>query len=214
MKAPFFLFLLLCSRSTPAQVLSDVSVMKSTKDFNAVRDSILTLTNPSSTISLKTCEGYREFYLSKQDGHWYGFFVKNLNGALLIPHRVYADEDGVVHEEKHYRTSLLSFHADSLYGLLVKAKLDSITQLTEDVIRRKYSEYVKKPGKHRMIGLPAGSQDCDMTVRVDGPIKRSATYRGSWIDVESVEILQIPTLQIFHDIRNLLEKAFESYGYY
>jgi hypothetical protein len=207
MRIKTILFLLVFHHMASGQALKNIKVIQTTKDFLTVRDSIIKLTNPTNSIAIKTCDGFREFYLTKDSLHWTGYFIKNLMIDGLPPGGFGYVKDGIKHEPS--LTTLITFNADSLYYTLVSKELYDIKQISEDSIGIKYNQSVKKKDKNIIYGLPYNSLDCNMTIIVSDSRVITVTYRNALIQFNGLHC--ILTLKIFYNVQELLIKSFENY---
>ena len=206
MRIKTFVFLLILHHITFGQTVSNVKITQTTNDFKTVRDSIVKTINSANSIAIKTCEDFREFYLTKDSTHWTGYFIKNLIVEVAPPTSAEVI-DGVTHYYRPIITTLISFNADSLYIELNKRKLNQIKQFSNEDIRNKMRQHYKKNGSNCEFAFAGCSHDCNMTINVD---TKFASYSKCSL-IDNKELYIIPTIKIFHEIDKFLIDTFKNY---
>ena len=197
MKAPMLLFIIFCTMSIHAQIVMQKTA--TTQKFAVVCDSVSKLINPNNLILVKNCDDYDAFYLSNDSLHPKGYYIKNLESMMSPPDLV----DG-----KPILAELTVFDADKVYKDLVKRKIYSIKQFSENELEEIYSRPKQKDRKyHTVYGLPHASHDCDMTIIIRGSKNISATYR--YVIIISTETNSIEVIKTFYDIKMYLSQLFQ-----
>jgi hypothetical protein len=184
------------------QTLMIFKQMQTTSNFSTVKDSILKLTNPNNTFIIKTCDEYREFYVTKNNIGWTCYFLKNLKKFGLIEPRFEIDKNGNARQIEPFLTSIITFDADSLTRNLYKMNFDKVVQMTDSTIEIDYNKRIQKKDKNIMHSLPYSSHDCYMSITTINPNPFFVQYRTALL--EDSDFHFIPSLKIFYDVRTYL----------
>lgn len=191
-----FLILFYC---TGIQAQSITQKISTTQKFNVVCDSLSKLMNPDHLIIIKNCDEYDAFYLSKDSLNQKGYYVKNLENITRLPDLV---------NENPILTELTVFDSDNVYNNLVKRKIYSIKQFSENELVEIYSKPKQKHREHHTdYGLPHASDDCEMTIILKGKKNVSAAYRYSLIVSEEIHTIEV--IKTFYDIKMYLSQLFK-----
>jgi hypothetical protein len=162
-----------------------------------VRDSVLGSLYPEDLLIIKTCEGYREFFFNKENNHWRGYLLKNLEmmGGIMPPHE---------ENEKVILVEIMTFDADKLYASLQKYKLDKLKQLSNDQLMEP-----KKVSKNTYMStsLPVASHDCNFTII--NQKNHAVTYTNVIIAEERLQ--RIPDIKKIHTLYEYLKAEFKAY---
>ncbi len=189
--------------------MTDPKLTKTTNDIAIIQDSIVKLLNKTNSITIKTCDDYSEFYLTKDSLNWKGYFIKSLLVGGVTP-TTFGVKNGVAYEAKPMLTSIVLFNADTLYKLLVKNGINTIKQLTEVELENEFNKVQKSPDKNMRYGLPGSSHDCNMTIVLKTNNTKQVSYRN--VLVSEKKLHSILTLKTFYNIRELLSKEIENYN--
>lgn len=212
MKILTIIFLLTINQILFGQVLTNPKLTnpkltKTTSDFATIQDSILKLLNKSNSIIIKTCEGYSEFFLTKDSIHWKGHLIQSQIIGGLNPPTIGYVENGITYESKPILTVIVSFEADTLYTILQKNNINSIKQLSEGDIETIFNKAQKSKNKNIHYVLPASSHDCNMTININNA--RQVSFRNVLVTEKTLHC--ISTLKIFYNIQILLYEIFRNY---
>ena len=190
------------------QILVNPKLTKTTSDFTTIQDSIVKLVNKTNSIIIKTCDGYSEFYLTKDSINWEGHFIQSLIRGDVAPPPIDYVVEGITYKSKPILTSIVSFNADTLYEILLKNNINSIKQLTEGEIGDIFSKAQKSKVKNMHYSLPVSSHDCDMTININSA--KQASYRNILVNEKRLHC--ILTLKIFYNIQGLLYEMTKNYN--
>jgi len=209
MKNIILIIVFLLTRTSYAQIITNVKHSKSTSDFIAVSDSIEKLYNADKTIKIITCEKYSEWLLVDNKDGWKGFFIQHIGLAgMKAPDEVFIDGNGEKHLLKPFRTTLMSFVADSLSKVIVTKDLFQIEQLTEDSLNSILTKNLNVKKENVKYTLGYMSHDCNMTIVV-GNNSKYASYRNYVVGSKGIHTNK--TIKTFYDISEILDKLGASY---
>ncbi|KGO92952.1 hypothetical protein [Flavobacterium subsaxonicum] len=198
MRIIILLLLLISGFNLRSQELTKATRTQSTLSFSHVGDSIIKLINPQNSVIIKTPENYREFYITKVDNNYSGYLIKNLENDMLPK----------IESTQPMLTEIFTFDADVIYQNLLKKNLNYIIQLTEDEIQKKNDKAKQKSKKHYLsYSLPKASHDAMVTIIINGPQSKSATYR--WVLIDAEDLHHVSALKIFYDVQQYLAVTFK-----
>lgn len=187
------LIFLLFSIVSNGQIISSQVRNDLYEHFEQVEDSVEKRFAARNSISFRIPH-YRALYIFQDSSYWRGYCLINGEGVVPQPDLIRV-ENGIEYTEKHYRTIVYEFDADSLYRFLLKIGVLNIKQLTDDSIESLYTKSkTKKKGVQYRLGV--SSHENYATIKINNQQNKIVNYRMSL--VENRELHFIPTMKVFY----------------